>query len=448
MKTIRITLLIGLFPILFSPALCALPQIQHWQTANGARVYFAEATELPIVDIRISFEAGSARDGAQLGLASLTNEMMAQGADGLSTDQLLESLAGVGAEFGSHIGMDNAGFSLRSLSDPTLLQPALDTLVKILQKPDFPADAFVREQKRMLHSLEYDKQQPGTIASKAFYRAIYGNHPYATPEEGEEATVAALTPQDLRRFYERYYVAKNMIIAIVGAFDRPAAADIADALTQGLPAGEAAPPLPEVVPLQQAYVRHIEFPSTQTHVLLGQPSHSRYVPDYFTLFVGNHILGGSGLVSQLAEEVREKRGLSYSVYSYFSPQREAGPFLAGLQTRNDQAAQAVEVVRDTLRRFIEQGPTEEELTAAKQNLTGGFPLRIDSNRKLVSYVATIGFYGLPLDYLETWTAKVEAVTVEDIRKAFSNRLKLDKMALITVGDARVASRKLQASGRF
>ena len=166
---------------------------------------------------------------------------------------------------------------------------------------------------------------------------------------------------------------------------------------------------------------------------MGQPGLYRGDPDYFPLYVGNHILGGSGLVSRLAEEVREKRGLSYSVYSYFYPSRKPGPFTLGLQTRNDQVAEALNVVRNELRKFVTDGPTAEELDDAKKNITGGFPLRISSNKKIVEYITMIGFYDLPLDYLETFTARIQAVTLEDIRDAFRRRLNPDAMVTVTVG---------------
>jgi zinc protease len=155
--------------------------------------------------------------------------------------------------------------------------------------------------------------------------------------------------------------------------------------------------------------------------------------DYFPLYVGNHVLGGSGLVSLLSKEVRQNRGLSYSVYSYFLPMRQNGIFLLGLQTKNAQAGEALQVVNQTLQRFVEQGPTEQELQAAKQNITGGFPLRIASNSKIVEYLAVIGFYDLPLDYLATFTGKIEAVTAEQIRDAFQRRVHPDRIVTLLLG---------------
>jgi zinc protease len=182
-----------------------------------------------------------------------------------------------------------------------------------------------------------------------------------------------------------------------------------------------------------AHTVRIDYPTTQTHVLIGQPGISRDDPDYFPLYVGNHVLGGSGLVSRISEEIREKRGLSYSAYSYFTPMRQRGPFTIGLQTRNDQVEQALQVARDTLQKFIEEGPTARELEESKQNITGGFPLRLSSNKKIVGMLAMIGFYQLPIDYLDTFTTRVEAVTLEDIRDAFSRRIQPGNMVTVLVG---------------
>jgi zinc protease len=188
-----------------------------------------------------------------------------------------------------------------------------------------------------------------------------------------------------------------------------------------------------VAPLMKAVVERISFPSTQSHLYLGQPGMQRGDADYFPLYVGNHILGGSGLVSQLSEEVREKRGLSYSVYSYFLPMRQPGIFQLALQTKNEQAGEALAVLRATLQRFVDEGPSEEELKAAKQNITGGFPLRISSNKKIIEYLAVIGFYDLPLDYLDRFNERVAAVTRAQIREAFKRRVDPARLVTVQVG---------------
>jgi zinc protease len=159
----------------------------------------------------------------------------------------------------------------------------------------------------------------------------------------------------------------------------------------------------------------------------------RLDPDYFPLWVGNYILGGGGFNSRFTREVREQRGLTYSVYSAFAPYRQAGPFTIGLQTRRDQAAAALDVVRTTLREFVRDGPTPDELEGAKQNVIGGFALRTDTNRKILDYLAVIGFYGLPLDWLEQFPQRVAAVTVEQVRDAFRRRVDPDRLATVVVG---------------
>jgi len=369
-------------------------------------------------------------------LAMLTSMLLDTGAGEWDADQIAQRFESVGAEFSAQAGLDMAWLSLRSLTEPALFDKALTTMQTILTQPRFAVADFQREQGRLLAALQRREEQPAQQASLAFYRAIYGDHPYAHPAEGYPASVKALTPEDLRRFYQRYYVARNAIVVIVGQLSRAQAEQTADRLLSQLPAGETPPPLPEVPAPQPAQTRHIAFPSQQTHVLSGQPGIHRLDPDYFPLYVGNHILGGSGLVSKLFDEVREKRGLAYSIYSYFAPLKREGPFYMGLQTRNDQTEQALAVMRDTLQRFIAQGPTAKELDAAKKNITGGFVLRFDTNSELASYVAMIGFYQLPLDYLETFIANVQQVTASAIKDVFQRRIRPEWLQTVTVGDAR------------
>lgn len=411
----------------------AAPVIQHWQTANGARVYFVPAPELPMVNVSVIFDAGGVRDEDKGGLSQLTSSLLSDGADNLNADQIAEHFEGLGAQFSAHADGEMATVSLRSLSKPELLQPALDVMARILRQPTFPQDSLERERKRMLIGLRQQKESPEQIAALAFDKAVYGDHPYGAPPRGTEASVNALTRDDVVKYHGRYYVARNSIVAIVGALDRAQAQVLAETLVGGLPQGEIPPPLPRVRDLSAANTITIEHPSAQTHILIGQPGISRSDPDYFTLYVGNHTLGGSGLVSRLSEEIREKRGLSYSVYSYFVPMRDRGPFTLGLQTRNEKAAEATQVVHDVLANFVAKGPTAKELHASKQNITGGFPLRIDTNKKIIGYIGMIAFYNMPLDYLDTFIANVESVTLPKIQDAFKRRVQPDKMVTVMVG---------------
>jgi zinc protease len=411
----------------------ATPKIETWETAKGARVLFVAASDLPILDARLLFDAGSARDGERSGLASLTAGMLTQGAGEWDADDVAERVESVGAQLSTGAARDSAFLSLRTLTEERAMETALQTAAKVVTAPRFDETDFERVRKNHLVGLRQDEQDPRSVGSKAVYRKIFGDHPYAADPSGTLETVAALNREDMVEFHRRHYVASNAVVAIVGDLTRAQAQTVAERLTGGLEHGEPPRKLPPVPDLTDGVLEQLDFPSSQTHVYAGQPGMQRLDPDYFPLYVGNHILGGSGLVSLLMEEVREKRGLSYSVYSYFLPMSERGPFLMGLQTKNDQAAQARDVLMDTVRRFREDGPTADELAAAIKNVTGGFPLRIASNSKIVQYLAVIGFYGLPLDYLDRFNDRVSSVTAEQIRDAFKRRVHPDRLATVIVG---------------
>lgn len=428
---LRFLLAIGLLAAA-GPTL-ASPEILHWQTANGAEVYFVRAPGLPMVDLRVVFHAGSAHDGAKPGVAALTNRMLLLGAGGLSADAIAQRFDQAGAEVRNGSERDMAWVALRSLTAPAQMGPVSRTLARVLAHPDFRSGDLDRERKHQLVAIERQDQSPTGVANKALFRAVYGEHPYASPSLGTKASVQALNRADVMRFYRRYYVGRNAVVAIVGDLDRKSAATLAETVVGGLPAGAPAPALPPVQPLTKGRTIRIHHPSTQTTVLMGQPGDYRGDPDYFPLYVGNHALGGGGLVSLLNDEIREKRGLAYSVFSYFMPMARKGPFMMGTQTRNDQTAQTIKVMNDTVRRFLEHGITAKQLADAKKNITGGFPLRIDSNKKIVEYIAMIGFYHLPLDYLDRFSSKVEAVSRRQVNDALRRRLQPARMVTVIVG---------------
>jgi zinc protease len=351
----------------------------------------------------------------------------------LNADEISQNFENLGANFGSSASADTASVSLRVLIEADKLDSALANLKRVITKPDFPADAFERNRNRTLTAIRQKQQSPSALARDAFFTAIYGDHPYALPQEGTEASLQSITIKDIKEFHRQYYVASNAMVAIVGDLTRKQAEQLVINLMDGLETGKRAEPLGDVKPLVSANVVRVDHPSTQTHILVGQPGIKRADPDLFPLYVGNHVLGGGGMVSRLFEEIREKRGLSYSTYSYFLPMKQQGPFVAGLQTRTDQAEDALALLFEQLSAFVETGPTEAELEAAKQNLTGGFALRIDSNSDILGYLAMIGFHELPLDYLDTYNEKIMSVTTEQIKDAFRRKLSTDKMATVMVG---------------
>ena len=428
------------------PAAAALP-IQKWQQASGAQVWLIESPSLPIIDVEIDFDAGDRRDPAEkAGLASATASMSSKGVEArngepaLDENQLGEAWADLGAGFGASAGPDRMSFTLRSLTYPDLLAKAVALGARQMGEPSFPEAIWQRDRQRWAASIREANTRPGTVAARAFGQAVYGTHPYGY--DTTEESLNRISVQDMREFYKAVQPCRAKV-SVVGAVKREQADEIARTLLSRLPNGtcQPLPPVAEVAPLAAAAERNIPFASAQAHVLIGQPGYRRADPDYFPLLVGNYTLGGGGFASRLNEEVRQKRGLSYSVYSYFAPGMHAGAFTLGLQTRPDQAAQAVQVSRDVLRRFVAEGPTAAELKAAKDFLIGGFSLRIDSNRKLLDNLAGIAWHNLPLDYLDTWTKQVEKVTAADIKAAFARKLQPERMVTVVVGGDVAASRQ-------
>ncbi|MBS1171059.1 MAG: insulinase family protein [Burkholderiaceae bacterium] len=416
----------------------ALP-IQTWTLPNGARVLYVEHRGIPVIDLSIEFDAGSRRDPLRKsGLAALTNGLLASGVAASATEaalneaQLSDAFADTAAQRHMGVSADRAGIALRALSSQPESDAAIRLTARLLAQPAFPEALLMREKTRTIAALKEAETKPNVIASKAFMRAIYGHHPYANSPTAE--SLDAITRTDLITFHRTHYVASRAVVSIVGDVSRERAGQIAKQLTGHLPPGngEALPALPEVPPMPAAEQR-IAHPASQAHILLGAPAAVRGDPDFFALTVGNYVLGGGGFVSRLMHEVREKRGLSYSVGSSFSPMKQAGPFTIGLQTKKEQANEALKVTRDVLTSFLKDGPTDDEIKAAKDNLIGGFSLRIDNNRKILSNVALIGFYGLPLDYLDTWTVNIAKVSADDIRAAFGRKIAAEQLATVIVG---------------
>ena len=421
-------------------AVAAIP-IQHWTQASGAQVWLVESPAIPMLDVQIDFDAGSRRDPpGQAGLAEVTALLAGKGVaargdqPALDENQLGEAWADLGASFGGSASDDRMSFQLRTLTEPDLLRRAVRLAARELGEPAWPEAVWRRERERLVAAIQESRTRPGTIAGLAYAEAVYGGHPYG--QEPTPESLARIGLADMRQHYQALIRPCRAKVSVVGAVARAEADALVAELLARLPQAADCAPLPavpEVAPLAAPRELRIPFASVQAHVLIGQPGYKRSDPAFFALLVGNHILGGGGFTSRLTTQVRERRGLSYSVYSYFSPGLHAGAFTAGLQTRPDQAGEAVALTRQVIADFVQGGPTPAELKAAKDNLIGGFPLRLDGNRKLLDNVANIAWNGLPLDYLAHWTQRVDAVSAADIRAAFQRVLQPQTMVTVVVG---------------
>jgi zinc protease len=428
------TILIGLVLLgVGSYTTAAAPTIQRWQATGGATVVFVETEALPIVDVRLTFDAGSARDGDQPGLARLTNSLILEGTSQRSAGEIARAFEQRGARVSTGSDRDTAHVSLRSLTRNGVLNDVMADLTDVLANPAFPEDAVERVKRQMQVGLRQDQQSPQALANKAFARALYRDHPYASPPSGTMESVKGLNREAVQDFHRRYYTRANLTLAIVGDVSRERAEAMAERVTEALPEGEKASELPPVPPLESAKTVRVPFDGEQTLIMMGQPGVSRHHEDYLPLYVANHVLGGGGLVSLLTDRMRNQRGLSYSTFSSMAPMARGGRFVVGSKVRNEALDEALSVLRGTLTEFHKDGPGEDRVAAAKSNIIGSFPLSIDSNNDLIGYIGMIGFHGLSTDYLQRLPDRVSEVGRDDAAQAFREHIAPERFVTVLVG---------------
>jgi zinc protease len=429
-----------LFTLISLPVLAGIP-IQQWTHSNGSQIYLVEAKAIPMLDIQVDWFAGSVADPVnKLGLASMTASLIDKGSK-VGQRVILESetsdyLANLGASLSFGAGAEKASMRLRTLSDEKRRNELIKLAADILKEPIFDQKIVMREKSRVISAIKESNLKPEFILSKEFNRQIYGDHPFGKTPTVD--TIQSITSADMMNFYKSRYAVQGAKVTIVGDISKQEADLIIGRLMSTLPLNvKVLTMVPEVKlfekkSLEQKIIK-ISHAAQQAHISIGMPTISRKDSDYFPMLLGNYILGGGGFVSRLTSEVREKRGLAYSISSYVAPGRQVGPFVAGMQTKKEQADLAVDVMRKTISEFVEAGPTEAEMLAAKSNLINGFPLRIDSNRKILDNVASIAWNDLPLDTLDTWTNQMRAVTREQVIAAFKKNLDVEKLVTVVVG---------------
>jgi Predicted Zn-dependent peptidases len=407
--------------------------IEQWTTPEGAKVLFTQTQGLPMLDVALNFDAASSRDGDKYGLATLTNSLIGTASTYHTEEQIINQFESLGSEFSGASLKDMSIISMRSLTRRDILQSSLDLFTEVVTKVDYQQRYLSREKKQTLRAIEAAKQSPASIANSAFSQLVFNKHPYAHKKIGNKESLEKINLADLKQHYQHYYVAKNLTIALVGDISKTKAKQIARQISHGLNMGKKSKANPVVLPLQQTQAVHIEFPSTQTHLLIGQVGINRSHADYYPLYLGNHILGGSGLTSILSDEVREQRGLAYSTSSYFTKMKSNGYFLIKLQTKNSQADQAKKIALETLKNFRNNAIDEQKLQDGKDNIIGGFALETASNANILTYLSIIGFYDLPLNYLSSFTSKIKPISARDIQKAYERLINMDKLVILSVG---------------
>ncbi|HEY7557960.1 MAG TPA: pitrilysin family protein [Candidatus Binatia bacterium] len=433
MRTTLARLLLA--PILLMMASSAAAGITPKRTVlnNGIVLLTSEQRALPMVSIELLIEAGARFDGTgQEGLANLAARLLTYGTKRRSALQISDALDFIGASLSTGCSENLTSVSMTILKKD--LPTGLALLAEVLTQSTFPQEEIERQKQSIIASLKAREEEPGDIAERRFAAALFPNSPYGRPVEGIESSVRAISQKSLREFFAHYYRPNRTIVAVVGDVS---ADEIAEALDQafrswnkGEPTGQPLVPSTTGAPTSIRVNKEL----TQANIIMGHEGVTRGNPDYYAIQVMNNILGGGGFTSRVVDSIRNERGLAYSVYTYFSADKSHGTFQFVMQTKNDSAREAMRIAREEIERIRREPVSEQELNDAKDYLTGSFPLRLDTNRKVANFLAQVEFFQLGLDYPERYGDFIRKVTRDDVFRVAGRYLQPEKLITVVVGD--------------
>ena len=424
------------------PLTVTVPTIQQFKTKSGVPVRFVQTTTLPIVDVDLRFNAGSARDGSiqkdGFGIASMTATMLTQGSKSLDENKFTQAVETLGINLDSSAYKDMFIVSLRSLSDDKHLLPAIDLMTQMLSEPAFDDDILARNKARLLVGLQQQKQDPNSLASIAFDQALYGEHPYAHPSAGTLESVPNIGKQQLIDFKNRYLVAANASLAMTGNLTLAQAKKLAEDITTKLPIGQMATELPEPKSLSQAKHIHIPFPSTQTTVLMGQLGSKRATntkdqQQQTNFAVGNEVMAGGDFNARLMTEIRQNLGYTYGISGSMNPMLSKGPYQIGFSTRNDKARAAIDASLEVINDTLDEGITSSEMQLTTDGLKNSFPMGFASNAGINGLLGMMNFYQLQDNYLTNYVNRIDQVKLSEVNQTMRDTLKPDDFLIVTVG---------------
>jgi len=416
----------------------AMPPVQRMALSNRLVLVASGERSLPFVTLQLLVDSGSRRDPSGVeGLAYLTAKGLLHGTSTRTINQIHEELDFLGASLNSSSGRDYATVSLRVLKKD--LEKGFDLFMEVLTQPVFPEEELKREIEKTLAAIQSEEDQPEEVAEKAFLKALFLDSPYGHPVEGTKESVPKVNREEIVRFYRSYYHPNNAILTIVGDItEQEIKAKLVPQLEKWS-TGEI-PKVPFITKFEkeQKTVK-INRPITQANIILGNAGVSRENPDFYALTVMNYIFGGGGFASRLMEVIRNKRGLAYSVTSFFDPGKYPGSFQIVLQTKNPSAREAISLSVQQIERIQKELVSEKELEAAKKYLIGSFPMRLDTQGKLANFLSQVEYYGLGLDYPEKYPSLIRSVAREDILRVARKYLHPEKYILVIVADLKEAA---------
>ena len=434
MKKIQITyfLIIMILPNITQANI----EISEYETSNGIKVLYSKSENIPMIDIKITFDAGSNRDGNLKGLSMLTHNLLDEGTTKLSAEEIASSFESTGAVFNTSVNKDKSSISLRSLADKKYLGPSLKTFLNILSDSTFPQKELSLQKDRTVSTIIEDESDPSDISMNLFFKEIYKNYAYGYPSIGEKSIIKTISRKDIVNFYKNNLNQKTAKIAIVSSLSKKDVEALSEKISKSLERKDILVDKNTIQLKKDNKEKYIykKFNSEQAHIYIGGLAIKRGAKNHLPLYVGNYIFGGSGFSARLMQELRVKRGYTYGVYSYIYPMKNIGPFVIGIETKSEQAQISVELIHNMLQEFIENGPTNEEIKHAKEAIINGFPLRVDSNSDILNYLSMINYYDLPMDYLAKFTENISKITKKDIISAFKEEIDYKNLTTLVVGN--------------
>ena len=408
---------------------------------NGMVLLLSERHTIPSVTINMLIKAGQVLEPSdKAGLAHITAGLLTEGTKKRSSSQIAEEIEFVGGGIGASGGDDSASVNLTILKKD--LDLGLDILSDILLNPVFSEEEIIRKVRETKASIEKEKENPSAVAGKEFAKTVFGDHPYGRPTEGLPETLDRIVRDDIVKFHAAHYIPNNTIMAVVGDVTEKEIVSKLNRYLKDWKKREVVNPVfPPVKPLSQKIVKPIDKKITQANIVLGHIGIERENPDYYAAYVMNYILGGGGFTSRLMDNIRDNKGLAYDVHSYFAPMKHSGYFNVGVQTKNESAKVAIEEVLKEMERIRSVSVTDKELEDAKAYLTGSFPLKLDTNKKIAGMLTAIEFFNLGLDYPDRYPKMINSLTKDDILKVARRYLNTDNYIMVVVGDLEKAGIK-------
>jgi zinc protease len=406
--------------------------IERVTSQSGVEAWLVEDHSLPLITVKIAFRGGASQDPeGKEGLANLVSGLIDEGAGELDSQGFQGRMRELAISLSFQTGRDVFEGSLRTLSENS--DEAFRLLRLALNEPRFDDEPVERIRAQILNGIRANQQDPSYIARRAWLTSALPDHTYTRERTGTEESVNGIATDDMRRYVSRVFARENLMIAVVGDINAARLSEVLDQVFGGLPESPDLVAIPDTEPVVGPIRQIIEMDIPQAIVRFGSGGPARSDPDFIPAFIVNHILGGGSFSSRLYNEVREKRGLAYSVYSFLLPLEHVAFFAVAVATQNERVAETIETIEAEIRRMAEEGPTEAELASAKSYLIGSYALRFDTGAKIADQLIGIQKANLGIDYINDRNGMIEAVTIEDVRRAARNLLNVDSLITTIVG---------------